>query len=245
MKPALRKVPITAGSSFSFRIDRGEALLNTWHFHPEIELLHLKNSEGTRIIGNSVHYFGNDEVLLIGSNLPHAFIHHPQNLQNATVPAEAFVIHFMQSFLGDFLALPEVADIEKVLKSSRRGLIVKPKFKKQVISLIDKMAGASSMERLLLLLNILKVFTAKNSSSPLVRQGFIYSSSKTEDEDRINKIYAFTAENYDQAIRIEEVAGLINLTKKSVLPDSLKQKQVKPFLSFNRVQNWQCLQAVA
>lgn len=233
MKPALRKVSMDASSSFNFRIDTGTKLLNNWHFHPELELIHIKNSGGTRIIGDTVHHFGNNDLLLIGANLPHTFIHDPQYLKNKkNNNAQAYVIHFRESFMGnEFLSLPELNEIKKVISDSKRGLLVQPKEKKQIITLMGKMPEASNIERLLLLLHILKALTIKKAYTHLVSQGFMYNNTKIEDEDRINKVYSYTANNFDQGIRIEEVAELVNLTKESFCR-FFKAKTNKTFFEF-------------
>lgn len=234
MNPTLWKVPLEESSSFNFKIDSGKKLLNQWHYHPEMEIVLIKNSGGTRIIGDNVQHFGNNDLILIGPNLPHAFIHDPKFLEkDNSKPAQAYVIHFRESFLGnEFLSLPELNDIKKVLAESKRGLLINAKGKKQIIPLMERMEQAHGIERILLLLHILKMFTQKNIFTPLVSHGFVINShTSTKDEDRLNIIYKYTAENFDQMIRIEEVAELVSLTKESFCR-FFKSKTQKTFFEF-------------
>lgn len=234
MNPTLRKVSLQESNSFNFKIDSGKKLLNRWHYHPEMEIVLIKNSGGTRIIGDNVQHFGDNDLLLIGPDLPHAFIHDPKFLERAhSKPAQAYVIHFRESFLGnEFLSLPELNDIKKVLSESKRGLLVNAKGKKQIIPLMERMEQAHGIERILLLLHILKVFTQKKIYTPLVSHGFaINSQTSSKDEDRLNTIYKYTAENFDRMIRIEEVAKLVSLTKESFCR-FFKSKTQKTFFEF-------------
>ena len=79
-KPALRKTASNSQFSFDIKVDAGEDLASFWHYHPELELIWLKGSRGTKIIGNSVESFSHNEVLLIGKNVPHIFIHEKKYL---------------------------------------------------------------------------------------------------------------------------------------------------------------------
>ena len=71
MKPQLLKVSKGPGHSFSVRQDLVPYVNNRWHYHPEVELIHFKNGEGTQFIGDSIKQFKQGDVVLVGSNLPH------------------------------------------------------------------------------------------------------------------------------------------------------------------------------
>ena len=57
MKPSLRKVTIGPLHSFSVRKDQGAGLVNNWHYHPEVELLFIKGSKGSLVIGDHIGNF--------------------------------------------------------------------------------------------------------------------------------------------------------------------------------------------
>ncbi len=214
MKPSLRKLPSSAHCSFSVKVDAGENLLNNWHYHPEVELILLKRSAGTRIIGNSIDRFGHNDLLCIGKNVPHAFVHEEQYLTGSASP-EAVVIQFYETFLGrEFMNLPELRGIQDVFVAARQGLSILSPARQQIIPLMEKMLQASSFDRILLLLEILRVLLDRNAYAVLVEEGFIYDSAKDED-GRIKKIIDYTAQNYHQNIRIESIASIVNLTKES------------------------------
>ena len=45
-----------------------------WHFHNECELTYIFNGHGQRYVGNNVETFTSDELVLLGSNLPHCWV---------------------------------------------------------------------------------------------------------------------------------------------------------------------------
>ena len=45
-----------------------------WHFHPEYELTFIVKGNGHRLIGNSHQEFSDNDFVLIGPNIPHAWV---------------------------------------------------------------------------------------------------------------------------------------------------------------------------
>jgi AraC-like DNA-binding protein len=214
-KPVFKPLSFQTENSFNIRVDSGENLKNSWHYHREIELILLKRSEGTRIIGNSVGSFKDNDVFVIGKNIPHVFLHEEKNLQNCFDEPQEIVIQFYETFLGnDFLNLPEFKLMHHLFTVAKHGLCLTDQAKESVIPLIEKMLQVSPIDRLLLLLQILRVIVDKSSYSLLCNEGII-KQLKVDDYKRIDKVLDYTFENYDQNIKIEQVAQIINLTKES------------------------------
>ena len=71
MKPQLLKIPLATECSFSIRHDQVPHFYNRWHYHPEIELVHIQQGSGTQFSGDSIQRFEPGDVLLVGTDLPH------------------------------------------------------------------------------------------------------------------------------------------------------------------------------
>lgn len=213
MKPSLRKISVNPLTSFSVRVDKADRMLNNWHYHPELELLLIKNSTGTSIIGDKIESFNGKYLVLIGPNLPHTFIHDKSDEDDSD--KEAIVIHFYENFWGrSFVNLPEMQDIQNLLQESKLGININAQAQKSIIPIIERLPTASPLDRLLGLLEILKILSTKKGYSLITSKGFTYEASD-ENENRINKIHDFTIKNFDREITIDEVADLLNLTKES------------------------------
>ena len=50
------------------------AFNHPWHFHPELELTLILESEGIRYIGDHTSRFKEGDLVLVGSNLPHLWL---------------------------------------------------------------------------------------------------------------------------------------------------------------------------
>jgi AraC-like DNA-binding protein len=213
MRPSLRKISINPLSSFSVRIDREEKLNSNWHYHPELELLLIKNASGTSIIADKVEHFNGTYLVLLGPNLPHTFLFEQKG--NLNKKSEAIVVHFYENFWGDaFLALPEMKEIKQLLQIARSGLRLSNEGQREIAPLLEKMPDASGLDKMLLLIKILKIAAQKKEYSIIASKGFVYDISD-ENDIRIKKVYEFTIQNYDREITINEVAELVNLTKES------------------------------
>lgn len=213
MRPSLRKISINPLSSFSVRIDREDKLNSNWHYHPELELLLIKNASGTSIIADKVEHFNGTYLVLLGPNLPHTFLFEQKG--NLNKKSEAIVVHFYENFWGDaFLALPEMKEIKQLLQIARSGLRLSNEGQREIVPLLEKMPDASGLDKMLLLIKILKIAAQKKEYSIIASKGFVYDISD-ENDIRIKKVYEFTIQNYDREITINEVAELVNLTKES------------------------------
>ncbi|HVU85253.1 MAG TPA: AraC family transcriptional regulator, partial [Puia sp.] len=214
------------------KVDIGETLSNSYHYHPEMELILLKRSRGIRIIGASVENFTDNDLVLIGRNLPHAFLHEHQYLDNnLTDPPEAIVIQFNEAFAGNgFLDLPELKEIKRLFITARQGLTITENGKRTIIPLVEKILYSSSLDRILVLLQILKIMTDKDACRVLVSEESI-DQPAMEPDTRVEKVLDFTFGHYDQNIKIEEVAEMINMTKESFCR-YFKAKTGKTYLEF-------------
>src|SRR5690606_28972007 len=123
---------------------------------------------------------------------------------------EAIVIQCYETLVGrELMNLPELRGIQDVFIAARQGLRILSPAKQQIIPLMEKMLHSSSFDRILLLLEVLRVLLNRDTYSVLVEEGFIYDSAKDED-GRIKKIIDYTAQNYHQNIRIESIASIVN-----------------------------------
>ncbi|HRN56568.1 MAG TPA: AraC family transcriptional regulator [Agriterribacter sp.] len=235
-KPSFKQVKWSGNSCFNAKIDCGESLSNAWHYHPEIELILIKNSEGTRIIGTSVEHFRNNDLLLIGRNLPHAFLHEEKFLQNRSKPPEARVIQFHENFLGsDTLLRPEFRNIQQLLAAACQGLSVEAHARERVIPMIEKIFEAVSLDRIIILLSILKILCEKNTCRTLIKTDTVHV--KYTEDARITSVLDYTYANYDEHISIDDVAKIANLTRESFCRyfKSITNKTYLEFLTAFRI----------
>lgn len=214
-KPIYRYLNWNPNLSLNVKVDAKETLSSSYHYHPEIELILVRRSRGVRIIGSVREHFGENDLVLIGKNLPHAFFHEMYGEYEREQHAHAIVVQFSENFMGnDFLHLPEVREINKLFLEARHGLSISNEGKEAIIPIMEQMPGMSSFDRMLSLLAILKIITSNNYRRLLLTDKEDKLVELVADE-RMNKIIQYTQEQFHQDIKIEEVASLATMTKES------------------------------
>ncbi|WP_443947368.1 AraC family transcriptional regulator [Pedobacter sp. AW1-32] len=214
MKPHFHKVPITLQSSFSIRHDIKPDFGNIWHYHPELELHYVIKGEGVRFIGDNIGNFVPDEMILLGENLPHTWRCKEEYFQNnPDLNTEAMVMHFLPDCLGKYMfTLPEAYLVPKLFEKAKSGMVIYGKTKDKLVELMRAAMAATNLDRIIILLSILKHLAETDEFSTIVTSKNTFFQSNESDTLRINKICDYTLSNYKKDITLEEVASLSNLS---------------------------------
>jgi AraC-like DNA-binding protein len=213
MKPLYHKVTTQAQTSFNVRHDVKSNFGTIWHYHPELELHYVIRGEGVRFIGDNICNFSSGEILLLGERLPHTWRCEEKYFEdNPDLKVEAIVIQFCPEFLGkDFLSLPEAYLIPKLFEKAKQGLKIHGKAFTKLSQLMRSSVDASDLDRLIILLDILKILSETEEYSVITSAHAFYQSNEI-DILRINKICNYTLSNYKKDITLEEIASISNLS---------------------------------
>ncbi len=213
MKPLFHKVPTQIQASFSARHDVQPNFGSLWHYHPELELHHVIQGKGVRFIGDNIGNFSTGEVVLLGSNLPHMWQCNEEYYQDhPTRKVEAIVIQFLPDCMGkDFMNLPEMYLLPKLFENARKGMKFTGRSRAILEELMYKATRATDMERLIVLLSILKTM-AETDEYLSIASAHAFFKSNQVDAVRINKVCTYTLSNYKKEISLEEIAAIANLS---------------------------------
>ncbi len=215
MKPHLLKVPTLPVQSFSVRRDTLPNINNRWHYHPELELIHFQKGEGTQFVGDSINRFKDGDVVLIGSRLPHYWRFDEQYTSNPGAASDIRVAHFTDTFWGrEFLNLPEAANVRGLFEKAKRGIAVLGKARISIAGVLKEMTEAEGMKRISLLLDALEILSKNGEYFLLSSIGFRADYAEEENE-RINKIYEFSLQNFKRKIDLKEVADVAAISPNS------------------------------
>ena len=98
MKPELVKIPEQSRQSFNIREDKVPNVNSKWHYHPQIELICCHRGSGMQFVGDSIKRFERQNIVLLGSNLPHYWKFDPEFTGEDAEGPYATVIHFFDDF---------------------------------------------------------------------------------------------------------------------------------------------------
>ena len=217
MKPHFHKVPVQLENSFSLRHDIKSDFGSIWHYHPELELHYVLKGEGVRFIGDNIRNFSAGEMILLGENLPHTWRCNKKYSEDKSgTNVEALVLQFLPGCFGkDFLNLPETFLIPKLFERAKSGLIIKGETKAEVAELLKKSLDAFGLDRLVLLMSILRALVRNFEELETIASSYPNAQSNALEMARLDTIYSYALYNYKNDISLEEIASVASMSKTS------------------------------
>ncbi|WP_419803371.1 AraC family transcriptional regulator [Mucilaginibacter sp.] len=212
MKIIEARLPQEFDKSFIVFQEKGKFFPAPWHYHPEYELVLVNKSTGRRMVGDHIGYFEEDDLVFMGSRLPHVWVNDQMFLKGeANYPADAIVIQFVEHFLGDkFLDIPELGNFRRFLKTSERGMVLKGNTRKKIIRLMQDMLPMNGIQRLSALLGIFEILSYTSEYELLASPQFI-QSFQYESPGRFKKITEYIMQNFNKDINLPDAASVANM----------------------------------
>ncbi len=208
-KPTLEKISPNFGSSILVKkhTEFLKEIKAFWHFHPEIELVYVNKGKGKTHIGNHLSYFNNSQLLLIGTNLPHNGF-----TDRLTTNGSETLVQFKPEFLGDtFFEIPEMKPIHILFEKAKKGIIFGVKTKQKLGIKIEKLTEKKGFKQILILLEILHTLSKSEDYTLLNADGFAFEA-QPQNNNKIDEIFKYINENFNQHISLDEIAGLVSMT---------------------------------
>lgn len=176
----------------------------------------IVSGNGTRCIGNHFSPFGPGDLMVIGSNMPHVFRCSPEHYEKgSTKVAHAISLYFKPDFFGgEFIDLPEMQGIKRLIELSDRGVDVLSGSRETVASLIFELEGMSGPVRLVGLIKVLQAI-AETPDLSLIAHASGSREGDPNEDNRINQVLEYILANYDRTIKLEEAAHKANMAPTS------------------------------
>ncbi|MNK20806.1 Melibiose operon regulatory protein [compost metagenome] len=214
MKPLLMRHSEPINESFKIWSNGKPYAHNPWHYHPECELTFIYKGNGVLFIGDQMINYNNDDVILIGPNLPHEWRSDIKGKPD--LYSESISIHFSQHFMGEpFSKLSEASQMLSLLDHSIKGIKIEDEHtKKQLKKLIKSVRDTTGLLRLGKMLEVLHVISTCPSVTYLSSASFVDTIDQDHD-DRINQVYKYVMKNFTTDLSTKDVATVINMTTTS------------------------------
>jgi AraC-like DNA-binding protein len=198
-----------------------------WHYHSELELAFILSGRGVRCVGNSMENFQEEELVLLGSNLPHTW----NNTADLEEPVTAIVVFIKKDFLDmTCMQSMEFKAIKMLLLEMNKGIkvegniaaLLKPKF--------FALLHASAFERLMILFQILQDLALSKDYRFLCEQEFSCDLNSLE-KTRVNLIYDYIQKHYVHPISLSDIASRVNMSE-AYFSRFFSKTMKKPFFEF-------------
>jgi AraC-like DNA-binding protein len=197
----------------SFIMHHETLSFSRWHYHPEFELVLILKGKGRRLVGDSIDRFRHHDLILVGPNLPHAWIcDNEYNFQPGGFQGEAIVFQFTFDFLGSrFFEIPENRNLKQILEESSRGIKFLGKTKDKIISLMKGSYDLEGTDQLLLLMTLFNLISKTKEYHLLSSTGFM-EPYHMEGNEPVQRALDFILHNFNRDITVKEMLDITNMS---------------------------------
>lgn len=212
MKALLESLLVPEGATWTYFHRRlNESIPFNWHYHREFELTLTLNSQGQRYVGDSIESYGDGDLVLVGSNLPHTWM--SQHKINPSRPHVAHVFWIRAEWLDAVMeTLIELRPIKQMLLKATRGIAYSPATAKAVRVLVEKMDSLSPPARVTTLIEVFTILADDKNFRLLCAPRAGTEAISPTDRPRIDRALEYIHKNYESDISITDLADLAALS---------------------------------
>lgn len=210
MKIQLETITNKVNRAFSMSFNPRMSHLFFWHFHPEYELVYIEGANGTRHVGDHISNYEGNDLVLIGSNIPHLNFDY-----GVETDYQKVVVHLKKELVETHLyGTPELLLINTMFQKSKHGLAFHGKLKKKLGKKLFALEGLAPIKQYLELLEILYSLS-ESEEVELLHHRPCDNRISDRDQKRISSIFAHIDKNYQNKIELQEVADISQMTKEA------------------------------
>lgn len=210
MEPLFKK-NVDSATSFTLKDTIGQSFNGIWHFHDEYELVYIWEGKGQKIVGDNISELRKGNLLFLGSDLPHSFSCN-QDYRNKE-EAGSLVVHLNDQFLRpDFFSCPELKNISRLFERANSGIEFEGAVNLETARRIRTLFEMNTFECFLEILSILNNLAKTDRYHLLASPGYTPSVSKKAYQ-RINRVYKFVMDHFQEDISLDQVTDITNMTK--------------------------------
>jgi len=216
--------------SFIYHIE--EENFGVYHHHPEYELVYIKKGKGVRIIGDSINEFKKDDLVFMGSYLPHVWrCDSAYSTADGTFTGKGYVIQFLQDFIGkDFFDLPENRGLAAFFSHASRGCRFFGKTKQRLIEIIISIQKMNPVQRFYALFSIFEILATTEEYEFICSPAFRETDHMTESGPMRN-VVEFILKNFKEDIKLKDVLEIANMSNTQFFL-AFKKMYRMPFKSY-------------
>ncbi len=205
-----------------------------WHFHPEYELTLTLGSYGQRYVGDHIGSYGDDDLVLLGPNLPHTW--HSANAQppsashgelraheaalqvaGTTKGHQAFVFWFTADWINTVCkTMPELAGLETALRLSRRGVQFDAATARKVAAFAPVFEQGTPADQLVMLIDVLRTLLDASDLTPLASDRFDAAIPDHDDASRLGRVLDLLHGSYFEPVSSAWIARNAGMSERTL-----------------------------
>lgn len=187
-----------------------EAFTYPLHKHEAMELNFVENCDGARrIVGDSIEVLGKYDMVLVGSNLEHAWDQY--DCQSKSI--HEITIQFPPDLFNEqFLQRNQLSSIRALFQNAKRGIAFELN---TIMELYEKIKAITQSQpgfyRMLKLMEILYELSMQENYTLLASRSFS-NVKNTPESIRVRKVEEHIDQNFKQEIRLKTLSDIAGMT---------------------------------
>lgn len=181
------------------------------HRHPQLELTWVEQGNGVRFMGDSAAPFGSGDLVLVGSDLPHAWISTRPEAQPLTSASVASVLQFSPALFEQH-ALPELQALQPLSQLARRGLKITGRTFDVVTRRMRALDKADGLGRLVGLLEILRELTLHREDLHPIASADQQLGREIGSTRRIDRLVQWMHTHLSESLSAQRAAKIAHVT---------------------------------
>jgi len=204
-------IPLTQSDCFTVFSRLKDTFDFPIHYHDELELNLIINAKGAqRVIGDHISEIDEMELVLVGSNLQHAWFSHKCKSKEI----REVTIQFHKDLLDErMLKRNQLSFIRRMIEQSARGIFFSKETASALVERILNLNQKHGFDGVLELLSILHDLSVSRNMQLLSDASFNNTKNFSYNSRRVEKTMQYLNANFDKAITLNEVAKLANMTQ--------------------------------
>ena len=201
----------TSETDCFYMVDREkEAFTYPLHKHEAMELNFVENCDGARrIVGDSIEVLGKYDMVLVGSNLEHAWDQY--DCQSKSI--HEITIQFPPDLFNEqFLQRNQLSSIRALFPNAKRGIAFELN---TIMELYEKIKAITQSQpgfyRMLKLMEILYELSMQENYTLLASRSFS-NVKNTPESIRVRKVEEHIDQNFKQEIRLKTLSDIAGMT---------------------------------
>jgi AraC-like DNA-binding protein len=240
-RSCMKPVPaiISPNNIFFLRKVKQSHFSSEFHFHEECQLAWIIKGSGKRIIGDSIEHFEENELVFIGSNIPHVWYNTERNYtKNKRAESVSLSLFISPSRLtGHLHEFGNTERIKRLFLKAQRGMLINGQSKTKLTSLLKKAVSENnSLENIITLLKIIHLLSNTQEYKLITSSNYVNNFQYRENE-RMNGVYEFIMKNFKKDIMLSEVASVAAMNPNAFCRffKSRTQKSLTQFINEIRI----------
>ncbi len=182
------------------------------HYHSNhYEITLVLGGRGIRVVGDNVSEFDENDLVLVGKGIPHAWISTKSGDQSSQSNIQVIVIHFNNHIFGDeLLNRAEFNHIRNLLNTSAKGLSFGRDITKKILESFYQFTLEPDFSTYINIMEILNSLAESGDYKTLCSDQYSYIG-RPDESNKFEAIFNYIQSNYLNKIKITDVASLAGM----------------------------------